>query len=73
MCFRPPSVSEGGDAVCASCGANNPLGSDTCASCGKPLLKVPAAAMGGAVPAVPGAGGVPKPPSVPKPLSVPRS
>ena len=72
MCFRPPSVDEGGSAVCASCGANNPPGSDVCTSCGKPLLKVPAAAMGRAgAPPVPGASGAPKAPGVPKPPSVP--
>lgn len=68
MCFRPPSVDEGGEAVCASCGENNAPGSTTCASCGKPLLTVPAAAMGAAgIPSVPARPGAPKPPTVPKP------
>lgn len=74
MCFRPPSVDEGGESVCASCGATNPPGSDSCTSCGKPLLKVPAAAMGRAsAPPVPGAPGAPKPPRVPKPPTAPQA
>lgn len=71
MCFRPPSVDEGGESVCSSCGATNPPGSDTCTKCGKPILKVPAAAMGRAgAPPVPGAPKVPGPPKAP---SAPKS
>ncbi|WP_425226267.1 zinc-ribbon domain-containing protein [Raoultibacter timonensis] len=73
MCFRPPSVDEGGESVCTSCGATNPSGSEVCTSCGKPLLKIPAAAMGRAgappapgVPGAQGAPGVPKPPTAPR-------
>lgn len=68
MCFRPPSVDEGGEAVCASCGESNASGSSVCASCGKPLLTVPAAAMGNAgAPPVAARPGAPKPPSGPRP------
>lgn len=67
MCFRPPSVDEGGESVCSSCGASNPSGSDICTSCGKPLLKVPSAAMrGSAIPGVPSVSGAPKPPGAPR-------
>lgn len=70
MCFRPPSVDEGGEAVCASCGSSNPPGSDTCVSCGKPLLKIPEAAMGKSnIPAIPKVPGAPKAPGAPKPPS----
>lgn len=66
MCFRPPSVDEGGESVCSSCGAPNPPGSDVCVSCGKPILKVPKAAMGSSGIPTPGGAGIPKPPGVPK-------
>ncbi len=80
MCFRPPSVDESGESVCSFCGAENPKGSLRCTSCGKELLMVPKAAMGGsAIPTVPGIGGIsaPKPKGPPKPPgavppSVPR-
>ena len=47
MCFRPPSVDEGVGSPSAPLAARRILrGSDTCTKCGKPILKVPAAAMG---------------------------
>ncbi|WP_438821540.1 zinc-ribbon domain-containing protein [Gordonibacter massiliensis (ex Traore et al. 2017)] len=74
MCFRPPSVDEGGESVCASCGATNPPGSETCTTCGRPLLKVPAAALGrSAAPPVPGGPAAPVPPRVPKPPAAPHA
>lgn len=70
MCFRPPSIEESGEAVCSSCGADNPKGSLVCASCGKELLQVPKAALGvSAIPKVPGFPGIssPVPKGPPKP------
>lgn len=74
MCFRPPSVDEGGEAICASCGEANEPRSNICSSCGKPLLKVPEAASGkSSIPAVPGSVSVPKMPRAPKSSAVPQA